>query len=248
MTRVQEHASRWEIVIDGLTVQERQLVDRCMRRSVFGPRELLFRQGDPSSHLLVVNEGLVRVFHVDVDGQQFTSSVGGASTVLELAAMVLGQPHFLCAESVGPAIVSAMPRGNLHTLAARIPRLAANLQRVLAIMTMESLLRNSRVTESAVVRLGNVLHELVFHAGVPAGGSAYVICGLTHQDIATMIGASRTWVTLSLGSFERHGVVIRKKGELLIPNLQRLQHFTSGLKRTSERAVAASENHTPARR
>jgi CRP/FNR family cyclic AMP-dependent transcriptional regulator len=245
MTSALQQACGWEIVLDGLTVQERQTVGGYMRRFAFGPRELLFRQGDPSTPLMIVHEGLVRAFHIDADGQQFTSSVGGAGTVLELTAMVLRKPHFLCAESVGPAVVLAMSRANLNTLVARIPRLAANLQRVLATIAMESLLRNGRVIESATVRLAHVLHELVLRVGIPAGGSSYAIYGLTHQDIATMIGASRTWVTLSLGSFERHGVVMRKKGVLLIPCMQRLQHFTAGLKRATDHTKAL---HTQSRR
>lgn len=233
-----EHAANWAIALDGLTEQQRLHVVQAMRRTAYGPRDQLFRQGEPSTQLLVVERGVVRVFHVAASGNQFTCSVASTGAMLGIIAVVLNKPHFLCAEAVDRVSVASLSRGCLLDLMERIPRLASNLHQVLASLAMESALRNSSAIDSTAVRLGKVLRELATRIGVPVAGSALAIRGLTHQDIATMIGASRTWVTLTLGSFESHGVLTRKKNMLIIRSLARLDQFVAAHEQGSVQSLA----------
>jgi CRP-like cAMP-binding protein len=205
-----------------------------MRRRVFAARRALFLQGEPDTNLFVVETGSVRVFHVAANGSEFTIGIVDAGSVLGVAAAVLNEQRCMCAESIGRVSVSSLARKDLFALMARIPKLSINLNRLLAGLAVASFVRSARIVHPAPVKLGKVLRDLATRDRATGKGTSHVIHGLTHQDFATMVGASRTWVTLTLASFERQGLLTRKKGMVLIPSLQRF-----------DRAIAALERITP---
>ena len=228
-----EHIAQWELALERLTEEQRRSVARAMRRRHFAARQLLFRQGDPSDELLVVEQGAARVFLVTASGGQFTIGICGRGGVLGAVAVVLSKPHALNAESIEDITVSSLPRSALLALMERIPRLAVNMNQLLARLAMESFVRSSRIIDSAPLKLGKVLRDVAARGVVASEGGAYVVRGLTHQDLATMVGTSRTWVTLTLRSFERHGILIRKKSMVIIPDLQRFDQFIAALEQVS---------------
>jgi CRP/FNR family transcriptional regulator, cyclic AMP receptor protein len=228
-----EHIAQWELALEQLTEEQRHAVARAMRRQHFEARQLLFRQGDPSDALLVVEQGAARVFLVTASGGQFTIGICGKGGVLGAVAVILGKPHVLNAESIEDITVSSLPRSALLALMERIPRLAVNMNQLLARLAMESFVRSSRIIDSAPLKLGKVLREVAARGAVASEGDAYVVRGLTHQDLATMVGTSRTWVTLTLRSFERHGILSRRKSMVIIPDLQRFDQFIAALEQVS---------------
>lgn len=228
-----EHIAQWELALERLTEEQRRAVAGAMRRQQFEARQLLFRQGDPSDELLIVEQGSARVFLVTASGGQFTIGICGAGGVLGAVAVILGRSHVLNAESIEGITVSSLSRSALLALMERIPRLAVNMNQLLARLAMESFVRSSRIIDSAPLKLGKVLRDVAAREGVASNGGAYVVRGLTHQDFATMVGASRTWVTLTLRSFERHGILIRKKSMVIIPDLHRFDQFIAALEQVS---------------
>jgi hypothetical protein len=44
------------------------------------------------------------------------------------------------------------------------------------------------------------------------------VVGLSQEELGKMIGASRTWVGLTLGEFERRGLLTKTRGRLTIPD------------------------------
>jgi CRP-like cAMP-binding protein len=231
-----QNAEAWALAVEGLSERQLLLIEQCKRRVLFMPRDILFHQGAPSTHLWIIEEGIARVFHANEHGRQFTSSVAGPDTVVGIVPMLLDRPHFLCAQSVRQTTAASLSRGALMALMGQMPRLATNLHHIVEGVAMESLLRNSRVADSMPARLAKALRDLVVRAGERAGGSAYVVRGLTHQDIATMVGASRTWVSLTLAAFERQGLLRRSKGALVIADVRKLSLFIAALERTCARS------------
>jgi CRP-like cAMP-binding protein len=228
-----EQIAQWELALERLTEEQRRAVARTMRRQQFAARQLLFCQGDPSDQLLIVEQGSARVFRGTAGGGQFTIGICGRGGVLGAVAVILGRPHVLNAESIEDITVASLSRSALLALMERIPRLAVNMNQLLARLAMESFVRSSRIIDSAPLKLGKVLRDVATREGSASAGGAYVVRGLTHQDFATMVGASRTWVTLTLRSFECHGILIRKKSMVIIPDLQRFDQFIAALEQVS---------------
>ena len=210
---MQRGTPKWLMALAGLTHEEAESVHRRMRSRSYPARTVIFQEGDPSDTLVVVRNGRVRLYLTTAEGEEFTLSILGPGSILGLAAAVLGRPRILAAESVGPVDVSLLPATEMAHCMRTIPQFAINLTQLLAILAVENIERSAPLAlDSATARLGRILVALA--APLPGGGQA--VEGLTHEDLAKMVGATRTWVSLALADFERKGLLLKQPGKILI--------------------------------
>jgi CRP-like cAMP-binding protein len=217
---------KWTIATEGLGAEQRQTILDRMKAVSFDPKAILFDQGEPSDTLLLVTEGRVRLFQTIENGEEFTFGICLPGTILGLAATVTGQPRILSAEALEAATASIMTRPDfLHCLSS-IPTFHWNITRLLAILSIESIERSGPMAlDRASVRLGTILKSL---ARPEPGGSArapLAVVGLTQQELAKMIGVSRSWVAIALSEFERLGLISKSRGKIVIRNARMLERF-----------------------
>lgn len=204
---------KWNQALQGLSHEEAEAVHSLMRACSYSPRAVIFSQGEPSDTLVVVRNGRVRLFITSPEGDEFTLSLLTGGSILGLAAAVLQRPRILSVEAAGPVDVSLLSAANFAACLQRFPRFSYNITRLLALLAVENIERSAPlVLDSASQRLGRILAALAVRS--PDGG--LVVQDLTHEDLGKMIGASRTWVSLTLADFERRGLVTRQPGCIAI--------------------------------
>lgn len=210
---MQHKTPKWLMALSGLSPEEAESVHRRMRQRCFAPRTAIFQEGEPSDTLVVVRSGRVRLYLTSADGEEFTLSILGAGSILGLAAAVLGRPRILAAQCVGAVEVSLLPAADMADCMRAIPQFAINLTHLLAILAIENIERSAPlVLDSATSRLARILVALA--APVPGGGQA--VEGLTHGDLAKMVGSSRTWISLALAELERRGLLAKQPGKIVV--------------------------------
>lgn len=214
---------QWAVALDGLTRNERGAVDARMTPRAYAARALVFDQGDEGTELLVVQSGRIRLFHRTPDGQEFTSGIWSSGYTIGLVSALLGHKRALCAESIDGVSVAVLARRHLLRLMEEIPRFAVNVARLIALLANDSFMRSAPLAlDSADVRLGKVLIRL----GVAddAGEERRVVVrGLSQEDLARMVGASRAWINRALASFESEGLITRRRGVIVIPDVTRFR-------------------------
>lgn len=216
---------KWNIAIEGLDAAQRQVILNRMRGLSFDPREILFDQGEPSDTLLLVTDGRVRLFQTLDNGEEFTFGICLPGTILGLAALVTGQPRILSAAALEPAAISAMTRNDFLFCLSSIPAFHWNITRLLAILSIESIERSGPMAlDSASVRLGSALKSLA-RPEKAADTQRLAISGVTQQELARMVGVSRSWVAVALSEFERHGLISKGRGRIVIENIGRLEGY-----------------------
>jgi CRP-like cAMP-binding protein len=223
---------KWGIAIDGLDAAHHQLILDRMKAVSFEPREILFDQGEPSNTLLLLTKGRVRLFQTLDNGEEFTFGICLPGTILGLAALVTGQSRILSCAALEPATASVMTRSDFLFCLSTIPAFHCNITRLLAILSIESIERSGPMAlDPASVRLGSTLKSL---ARPEKAGTAQrlAVSGVTQQELAKMVGVSRSWVGTALSQFERHGLISKSRGRIVIENVQRLDGF-----------IAAERNH-----
>lgn len=204
---------KWNQALQGLSHDEAEAVHSLMRARSYSPRGAIFSQGEPSDTLVVVRNGRVRLFITSPEGEEFTLSLLTGGSILGLAAAVLQRPRILSVEAVGHVDVSILSTSDFVASMGRIPRFSHNITRLLALLAVENIERSAPlVLDSASQRLGRILVALATR--MPSGEQA--VRDLTHDDLGKMIGASRTWVSLTLADFERRGLVTRQPGCIAI--------------------------------
>ncbi len=210
---------KWNRALEGLAHEEAEEIHRLMRLRPYAPRATVFTQGEPSDSLVVVRNGRVRLYITSAEGEEFTVSMLTAGSILGLAAVVLRRPRILSVEAAGAVDVSILPAGDFAACMRRFPRFAHNITELLAILAVENIERSAPlVLDSAAQRLGRILLAL----SVRGSDGAQVVQDITHDELGKMIGASRTWVSLTLSQFERSGCLAKQPGCIVILNPQGL--------------------------
>lgn len=210
---------KWTRALAGLSHEDAESVHALMRMKSYAPRVTIFSQGEPSDSLLVVRNGRVRLYLTSPEGEEFTLSILTSGSILGLAAVVLRSPRILSVEAVSDVDISVLPAADFLACMQRTPRFAFNITQLLAVLAVENIERSAPlVLDSASLRLGRVLAALA----VTSTDGRQLVQQLTHEDFAKMIGATRTWVSLTLADFERRGLLVKQPGTILILDMEAL--------------------------
>ncbi len=225
------------MAFEGLTPEECAIVHGSVHRRRYGARERIFDMGDQADALLVVESGRIRMFHCSASGEEFTICIWPAGHTLGLLSTLLDQKRIVSAESVESTVLLSFPRQKLLELMRTIPTFAINIARLAASLAKESIVSTSPlVLDPAPVRLGKVLAKLAMVDPDSSAGSALVVRGLNQEDLASMVGVTRTWLTLMLSTLESNGLIWRKRLQIGIHDLDALQKFCHTAGRKPHRA------------
>ncbi len=216
---------KWHMVLAELAAADRAALAARMSPLELPPHQTLFLQGEPSDRLVVVESGRVRVYQVSEQGQTFTQAVCIGGTTVGLAALVAGRRRDTSAETIDSCRLQVMPAREFLELMRELPGLGAGVARLLATTAMESFARTEAlVVETARLRLARTLVSLAGERS-PGEVGARQIDGITQEDLARMVGVSRTWVVLSLKLFEEHGLIRRHRRRIELPDVGAMLRF-----------------------
>jgi CRP-like cAMP-binding protein len=204
--------AKWSIALGSLSASDHDFIRSRLRSRSYRPRQLIFSEGEPSSTLVILKKGRIRLFLSAADGDEFTTHLLRPDALLGLAGVILQRPRIVSAESVEAVEIASMPVGEFHACMAHIPQLSRNVMQLLALLAAENIKRSAPlVLDSASVRLGRLLVFMAHRRDNPSQSS---VAGLTHEDLAKMLGVSRTWVSLKLNEFELRGWIAKQRGRI----------------------------------
>jgi CRP/FNR family transcriptional regulator, cyclic AMP receptor protein len=217
---------KWGIAIEGLDDdQQRTIMDR-MRSISYDPHNMLFEQGEPSDSLILISDGRVRLYQSFENGEEFTYGICVGGALLGLAALVRNQPRILAAEAMDKVNALSMTRADFLNCIREVPQFHWNITRLLAILSIDSIERSGpMVLDCAAVRLGTTLQSLGRPDEKDPTRQRHHVVGHTQEDLAKMVGVSRTWIAIALSQFERHGLISKTRGRITIQSATRLDQF-----------------------
>lgn len=200
---------------------------QCSERHV-PHNKTIFYQGHKHTTFLI-KEGLVRTFYVSPSGKEITLAYWSEGDLI-------GGPYFFddqrkniwSAKAVGNCIVLAIEGAKLQRLAMRMPAVASFVMDSLSFkLHWVSLLLQTLGTEFVHCRLATLLLRLSELYGDPCEDAIVIRYNFTQGDLGAMVGATRQWVSMSLGHLQRDGIVRLHKRRLYILDLERLKAQTS---------------------
>ncbi len=198
----------------------------------FSAHKLLFDQGESSDTLILISDGRVRLYQSFENGEEFTFGVCVGGALLGLAALVRDQPRILSAEAMDDVRVLTMMRSDFLTCLREVPQFHWNITRLLAILSVDSIERSgSMVLDCASVRLGTTLRALGLPDEKDPTRQRHHVVGHTQEDLAKMVGVSRTWIAIALSQFERHGLISKTRGRITIQSAKRIDQFIDAERR-----------------
>lgn len=208
-----------EVAVDTLAELARHAV---VRRVAAG--QVLFVEGDPSDHLVLVRSGRLRVLVTSERGDELVLTLLGTGEVLGELSIIDAQPRSATVEAVEATVLVLLPAARVREV------MLANPSALLAAMGILAA-QVRRLTGSAAdlvfLDLGRRLAKLVLaHTSNGADGRAVTEIGLSQSGIAAQLGTTRQSVNRALAGLARRGWLDVDGARIVVRDEAALRRFT----------------------
>ncbi|MGE5589605.1 MAG: Crp/Fnr family transcriptional regulator [Bacillota bacterium] len=182
---------------------------------------VIFNQGGELDTVYVIFSGRVKVVMVTEDGLEQVMNILSAGDIFPHVGLLEGGSYPATALALEDTHLAGLRRSDLLALVRHHGDLAVQLLMMLGetIRTLQDRIRDLSL-RSLQGRLAATLWRLAKQG--QAGPGLPVTIGLTHQELSSLVGASRESVSRALSALRREGVVETGAGELRLPDPDRL--------------------------
>lgn len=165
---------------------------------------VIINEGEVGDSLFVLLQGRVKVYSTDADGKEITYNIVEAGDYF--AEMWLdGGPRSASVMTLEPSVCSVVGRNGLRDHLAEEPEFALEL--------VSQVIRRARAATETARNMalldvyGRVIATLENHEGPASPDHPITITQITHQQIASRVGASREMVSRLLKDLEKGGYI-----------------------------------------
>lgn len=218
----------WRLLNDA----DREALTAVARSRVFPAGTVLCMEGEPTTHVFVLLSGWVKVTTVTRDGREVLEALrGGGEAIGEIAGQVTGY-RTATVQAIGPVralIVGARRFGDFldhHPGAAKAHRQAlAERERA------ANELQRGYALLSGPQRLAGLLLDLTDRPDAVNDTAATTPLPLSQEELASLIGASRSTVTRALHEWRSRRIIGTDQRHIEILDRVRLQRIADRLVR-----------------
>lgn len=201
------NVSRTSVEQDKLIAMLRPEIGRLAARGIlrsYRKNTVILNEGEPGDSLYVLLQGQVKVYATDENGREITYGMISAGDYFGEMSLD-GGPRSASVMTVEPSLCALLSRHAVQQHLADEPGFAMEL--------VSQVIRRARAATETARQMalldvyGRVIHTLESQQG-PGGSMAPVqLTQITHQQIASRVGASREMVSRLLKDLEKGGYV-----------------------------------------
>jgi len=193
------HLSTMDLFQD-LSEKEGEELDRITTMSSVRKGKIFYRPEEMGEVLFILKEGSVQLYRISPEGKKLVITSLGPSSLFGEMALLGQQMHNTFAEAITDCTICVMSRADLERLILQRPQVALRMLEITG--------RRLRDAESR-------LEDLAFK-GIPArlsslllrlAGDSNQLSGLTHQDLAEMVGTYRETATQVLNDLKSRNLI-----------------------------------------
>ncbi len=167
------------------------------------------------------------MYETSVEGKEQTLFVMRARESFDVVALVDGEPHSVSAVAMTDARLYVIGKQEMLDLLQRFPAVTATLLPQVSRMVRQlTTLVENLSFRGVASRLAFLILQYAREEGITTPQGIDLPWGLTHREMAELIGTAREVVTRILLGMEREGIIESRRGELIIKDLERLRGRT----------------------
>lgn len=199
-----------------LSPEEMKMVDKSTVMTTAAKGKIVYMPGETGEVVFLLKKGAVHLYRVSSEGRKFIVQTIGPMTFFGEMATLGHNMHDLFAEAAEECLLCVMGRADIERMILWKPQIGL------------------RMIEEIGQRMHDVqgrLGDNVFK-GVPArvaslllkvsNDGEYPVKGLTHQDLADMLGVYRETVTNALDGLRHDGMIEVSRKEIVLLNVAEL--------------------------
>ncbi len=195
-----------------LGAKELEELDRMTAMSTCRKGKVFYTPGETGEVLFILKRGRVNLYRINAEGKKLVTATIGAGTVFGEMTLVGQGMHDTFAEASEECTLCVMSRSDVEHLLLNKPRVALRFMELMAVRLHEVETRMETVAfKSVPTRIATFLLQL-------ADDETQQIVGVSHQDLADMVGTYRETVTRILNEFRSEGYI--ELGRLNVTILQ----------------------------
>jgi CRP/FNR family transcriptional regulator len=180
----------------------------AFRLTRYQESQKIFQPGDNRSILYFVMMGRVRLYEILPDGRAITLSILSVNDVFAQSNNQNNYFHDVYAEAMKDSIVACIQESALDMLMEQSPLLASRIIYSFSQQLSQSqILIEGLLGRDVSLRLVNILLKLATEFGVQSANGITIELGLTHQELADMIGSNRVTVTRKLLELQKKKLI-----------------------------------------
>lgn len=186
---------------------------------------VLFAEGQPARGIYLLCEGRAKVSISSAEGKTLLLRIAQPGDMLGINATLIGRPYGATAETLERSRIDFISRESLLKLLERDKRAYVGLAQSLS-HRLSGVVEHTRLlflSESASEKLARLLVRWCDEIGKLTPQGISITSGLTHEEIAQMICASRETVTRVLGEFRRQQIVSLVGDDIFVRDREALE-------------------------
>lgn len=198
------------------------------RDYVYQEGELLLREGDRSSHVILLLSGRVKVFTTAPTGYEAVLAIRGSGDILGELACMDAKPRsasVVALEPVSTRVIGAQAFGDFLTDYPSAEKVL--IQMVASRLRAASRRRLEFSAYSVRQRLAMVLLDLERWYGRDGDGGRCLDVGLSQLDLAGLVGASLEAVSKAVRSLSHAGVLATRRKRVIILRIEALREVAA---------------------
>ncbi len=209
--------------LSSLSADDEKKVRQLGTRRKVAKGEGVFFQGDPHTGVWILEKGRVRTFYASPSGREITLAYWSVGHFVGGPEVFGKGRHVWSADALEDCEFLFVSGMSLQRLVREVPDVAiAVINGLVNKGKCYSALIQMLGTRSVSERLRQLLLILAETYGRHEGGQVIIDRTITYDQIASIVGATRQWVTQSLDRLQSEGIVQVTRKEILISDLELL--------------------------
>lgn len=210
--------------LSSLSEEDRKTVRRLGTRCTFAKGAGIFHQGDSHTGVWIIESGRARTYYVGPTGREITLAYWSPGHFIGGPEVFGRGRHVWSADASEDCEMLFLSGMSLQKLVREVPDVAiAVIHGLIAKGKCYSALIQMLGTRSVSERLRQFLLILADTQGRHEGPKVIVERTITYEQIASVVGATRQWVTQSFDKFRADGVIEISRNEIVIHDMDALQ-------------------------
>lgn len=192
--------------------------------------EFVYTPGDRAETVYVLKKGRVKLSVLSESGKEFAIDIFQPGDIFGEFALVDDTTRSNMAQALDDALMWVFGKRDFVRFLETRPKLAMNYIRLVGgrRRRMEKKLSDI-TTKDVAARVCELLHEISTTSASASPAAPELLVPLTHQDVASLIGASRQTTTTVLNDLERRGIIELGRGWIRVTHLKELQVYVGSL-------------------
>jgi CRP/FNR family transcriptional regulator, cyclic AMP receptor protein len=208
-------------IFEGITAQDWDKISPSLLHQEWTPGDLLFRQGDVASSMILLKIGSIKLWKVTEDGRELTLDIRNAGDFLGESSLIEEDSIYpISASCLEPTHGCGIDKKVFESLIKEIPSFGLavirNLSRRIDHLTGKlGALSEPNMEE----KLYQVLVSVAKQVGYQSKEGWSLDLHLTHEEIGFLAGIHRVSVTRALKKLRNKGKIFLENNRMFFPNL-----------------------------